>query len=311
MYYKNGAYFGDNSQTIQVSDRGFLLADGLFETVYIKNKTPVLLHDHYMRLKSAAMRLKIRLEFTVGELDEVAKKLIADNFSKEAGTGSLRLTLTRGSGPRGIGIPSETFPTLLVTASPLHAPADTPISLFISSIRRNEYSPLAGIKSLSYLDNILAREEAIKNGAAEAIMLNTHEKVACVTTGNIFIINQAGGIQTPSLASGILPGITRKHVIALCKQNGISIEEKKISCKELKHAGDIFITNSIIGIRKAYISGHSQKNNNQSPNMLNRIKKLYMNFLDDMLQHGYKTAQSSLFCHSSQNSTNEAPPASC
>ena len=115
MYYSNGSYFSDNTLTIPVTDRGILLADGLFETVYIKDRAPLFLADHYSRLQGAASVIKIPFELTLSELEKITGRLIDENFSDDETEGSLRITLTRGSGPRGIGIPCEVSPTLFVT----------------------------------------------------------------------------------------------------------------------------------------------------------------------------------------------------
>src|SRR5436190_4206318 len=218
MYYSNGSYLSDNTLTISITDR------------------------------------KIPFELTLSELEKITGRLIDENFSDDETEGSLRITLTRGSGPRGIGIPCEVSPTLFVTVSPSNGiHADSPLSLFVSSIWRNESSPLSRIKSLAYLDNILARDEAVQNGATEAVMLNTKGEVACITIGNIFIVNSHGEIFTPPLETGILPGITRRHVLDLCRKNDIPIQEKPIFLGDLENAAEIFVTNSIMGIRKAYL----------------------------------------------------------
>lgn len=286
MYYSNGSYLADNTLTIPVTDRGLLLADGLFETVYIKNRTPLFLADHYSRMLDAASVIKIPFDLTLPELEKIAVRLIDENFSDDEDEGSLRITHTRGSGPRGIGIPAEVSPTLFVTVSPSHGVhADNPLSLYVSTIWRNESSPLSRIKSLAYLDNILARDEAVQNGATEAVMLNAKGEVACITIGNIFIVDSHGEILTPPLKAGILPGITRRQVIDLCRKNDISIQEKSLSLNDLENAAEIFVTNSIMGVRKAYLFGCSPADK-QSYGVSDIITKLYKNFSSDVLQNG-------------------------
>lgn len=219
IYYSNGLYYVDSTLTIPVTDRGFLLADGLFETVYIKDRPPLFLTDHYSRLQDAASVIKIPFDLTLPQLEKIIGKLIDENFSDDETEGSLRITLTRGSGPRGIGIPCEVSPSLFVTVSPSNGVhPDNPLSLFVGSIWRNESSPVSRIKSLAYLDNILARDEAVQNGATDAVMLNSKGEVACITIGNIFVVNSHGEILTPPLETGILPGITRRYVIELCSK---------------------------------------------------------------------------------------------
>ena len=99
-----------------------------------------------------------------------------------------------------------------------------------------------------YLDNILARQKAIKDGADDCILINTQGRIACGSVSNIFIVTSKG-IVTPPIKDGILPGITRKIVIDLCKSNGLPIYEESISEKDLIEAHEIFFTNRLIEIQ--------------------------------------------------------------
>lgn len=116
-------------------------------------------------------------------------------------------------------------------------------------------------------------------------MLNTRGEVACITIGNIFIVDNHGEIFTPPLEAGILPGITRQKVLDLCRVNDAPIQEKSISLEDLKNATEIFVTNSIMGIRKAYLYGYSNEDK-QSYDVSYSISELYKqslspNFLDE------------------------------
>ena len=118
------------------------------------------------------------------------------------------------------------------------------ISAKISDIRQNEYSPLSGVKSLNFLNYILARIRAQDEGFDEAILMNTKGHIAEAATSNIFLVKD-GKLVTPSLDSGLLPGITRKAVIRIAEKLGIGVSERQICRKELPGSDEIFLTNSL------------------------------------------------------------------
>jgi branched-subunit amino acid aminotransferase/4-amino-4-deoxychorismate lyase len=115
------------------------------------------------------------------------------------------------------------------------------------STRRNEASPLSRVKSLNYLDNLLAREEARHKGADEAVLLNTRGLVAEGSASNVFLVGSEG-LLTPSIESGALPGITRATVIELAREAGIACAEGEVATEALVQAAEAFLTNSIMGV---------------------------------------------------------------
>jgi branched-chain amino acid aminotransferase len=124
---------------------------------------------------------------------------------------------------------------------------NTRYKLHISQItRRNEYSPLSNMKTLGYLDNVLAKIEAEKNGADDAILLNTKGHIACTSIGNLFLVQEDGSIITPPVEEGILPGITRQFVIEICKENKLLLVERALFLDDLFKARELFVTNSLI-----------------------------------------------------------------
>ena len=248
MIYLNGKIVSPEEAKIEPNDRGFLLSDGLFETMRVYNGQVFCLKEHWERLKKSADYLEIALPISIDDLQKIIIKVLDKNklSGKDA---SLRLTITRGTGPRGLLFPIEQKPTVMLAAFPFLAHISKPATTYITSIRRNEFSPLSKIKSLSYLDNILARREATKNGADEGILLNTKGNVAETSAANIFIVTNDNNIITPPLTEGVLPGITRHVVIELCKELNISIAEKPITPDKLYMAKEIFLTNSLIEIQ--------------------------------------------------------------
>ncbi len=122
------------------------------------------------------------------------------------------------------------------------------VTLTTSTVRRNLHSPSSRLKTLSYIDNILAAREAQVKGFDDALMLNTAGRVACSSIGNVFLeVN--GGLVTPSLSEGILPGIMRDSVIRLAKQAGVKVSEKQIKSGDIAKADGMFMTNSLRFVR--------------------------------------------------------------
>lgn len=223
---------------IAPDDRGFTLGDGLFETIAIRKAAPKRLAAHLARLREGASVLGIPVPYTDEKIAALAASVIGTNELTE---GALRITLTRGPGARGIAPPEAPTPTFMITSGPL--PPDDPLALMIArSTRRNELSPLARVKTLGYLDNILARREAVAAGADDAVLLNTQGRVAETSVANIFVLI-GGGLVTPPVSEGALPGVMRAEVIRLARA-----EERPIEAAELARASEIFVSNAL-GIR--------------------------------------------------------------
>ena len=223
-------------------DRGLLLGDGLFETILAVDGVPEHFEAHLQRM--------IRGCAVIG-LDppssEAARTLALEAL---AGLGSgravVRLTLTAGSG-RGLERPPASVPRLIATASA--APAiQGGARLATVSLRRNETSPAARLKTLAYLDNVLARVSARASGADEALLLNTQGELACAAAANLFWI--AGErLFTPALECGVLDGIMRGQVLAAARALGVEAVEARAGPEALDGAQALFLTNSLIGLR--------------------------------------------------------------
>lgn len=243
----NGALTGSGVPVIEPSDRGFLLADGLFETLLAREGRPLFFDAHLDRLERSAEELALPIPASRKKIRKGMSALLAANKLDE-GEASLRLTLTRGPGARGIALPEDPHPTLLITAAPLGKAPDT-VTAITAAIRRNETSPAARMKTLAYLDNILARREANAKGAGEALMLNTKGRLACGTIGNLFLWKGAA-LFTPALDEGVLPGITRAQIIALAEEEGLTCREAPLEPDTLRGCDGAFLTNSLVGLQR-------------------------------------------------------------
>ena len=223
-------------------DRGLLLGDGLFETVLFRDGEPVLWQEHMARLAQGCAVL--------GLPEPDVQTIRAESARAAAGIGraAVRITWTAGSGGRGLERPDAPTPRLIVTAAPSTRPA-TPARLITATTRRNAGSVVSRIKSLSYLDNVLARREAVAAGADEALMLDTAGHIGCAAVANVFWIN-GGKLQTPSLSGAVLPGIIRQQIILAASGMGAAVEEVSAGPQALVHAEAMFLSNSLIGLRR-------------------------------------------------------------
>jgi branched-chain amino acid aminotransferase/4-amino-4-deoxychorismate lyase len=225
---------------IPIDDRGFLLGDGLFETVLFKAGRPVLWEEHMARLTRGCLAIDLPLP-DAARLKAEARRAVADRRLGSA-RAAVRLTWTAGSGGRGLARPEPSIPRLVASAAASPRP-EAPATVAVSTIRRNARSPSARLKSLNYLDNVLARREAERAGADEALLLNTAGHVACASAANLFWIT-GGRLYTPSLACGALDGIVRAQVIA-----SAPVEEARANLDTLLKAEAAFLTSSLIGVR--------------------------------------------------------------
>jgi branched-chain amino acid aminotransferase len=238
MLWLNDRLLPEDEAAILPSDRGFLLADGLFETIRVTANAPAHLLRHLVRLRVGAAILALLLPWSDDELAGALAAVIAANQH----VGSLRLTATRGSGPRGVLPPATATPTLLITAAPLAPPSAPARPVIARGTCRNERSPLARIKSLGYGDGILARQEAARAGADDALLLNTRGTIAEATAASLFL-RRDGRWLTPPVADGALPGIAR----GLLLEAGFA-QEHSVTEPDLGSAESAFLANSL-GLR--------------------------------------------------------------
>ncbi|GEP01180.1 aminotransferase class IV [Methylobacterium haplocladii] len=221
-----------------LSDRGLLLGDGVFDTALALGGRVAFEEAHVARLVAAARTLGFA----------VAPERVVEAMRAVAGTAprtAIRTTVTRGPGPRGIAPPAETKPLLFASAAPARSGlAFTPMRLHRTAIRRNETSPTSRLKTLGYLDAVLAAREATAAGFDETLFLNTGSRVACAGIGNVFgMFGQR--LVTPSLEEGVLPGIVRAQICSVAPSVGLAVEERPLPLDELLGADAVFLTNSL------------------------------------------------------------------
>ncbi|MFN7093756.1 MAG: aminotransferase class IV [Burkholderiales bacterium] len=258
IYYFNDEYIHNNVNIINIADRGFLLGDGVFTTLKAVQGKLIHLDKHIKRLNEHASLIGLFLVLDSAVIGEVCKNLLQQN-SLEGETAVIRITVTRGISDRGIKIPPQELqkPTLLIKAMPYHDTLNSAVKLCTTLVVRNEKSMLSQIKSLNYLESIIARNEADMKNYDDGIMFNSKGYITECSTSNIFFLTLSQEMITPPITDGVLPGIVRGEVISICKQLGIKIREESFSLTEIEEnfiAG--FITNSAIGIREIELVNH-------------------------------------------------------
>jgi branched-chain amino acid aminotransferase len=252
--YLNGQLIPRSRAKLSPFDHGFLYGYGLFETMRAYQGHIFRLDRHLTRLRSSAQSLGLAhsviatLNIVKGKqsLEAACTKTLEANKLKDA---RLRLTVSAGEGDMTPDPDTCSSPTVLITAQNLvPLPPEKYESGFktaLSSLRRNSQSPLSRLKSTCYMENILARMAARAAGCNEAILLNEQGYLAEGSTTNIFLVNK-GELITPSLESGVLPGITREAVLEIARAANIKTLERQVELKELIEAEEAFVTNSIM-----------------------------------------------------------------
>ncbi len=252
MIWFDGALHATTTQPFDLADRGLTLADGLFETITVFGGVPFRSADHLARLEAAAAVLGF-----AAPLAEAVKAVAALAAHAEGGRGVIRLTVTRGSGPRGLKPPADPVPSVFATLAPWNpAIAFVPVRLATAAIRRNETSPVARLKSLAYLDNVLAFAAAQAAGADDALMLNTAGRAASSTMANLFVVRN-GTVLTPPRSEGVLDGIMRGLLLRHGADAGLDCRESPVTLEMIVGADEIFLTNSVrVTLPVTSVDGH-------------------------------------------------------
>jgi para-aminobenzoate synthetase component 1 len=235
------------SPRLSPHDRGFALGDGLFETVLSQGGELAFWDRHMARLEVGCAALGLPPP-EQNQARRAAEDALRVSGLENARAG-VRLTWTAGEGGRGLDRPGVVRPALFATAAA--APeASGEVRLITSRLCRNESSPTSRLKTLAYLDNVLARREAQGVGADDALLLNTRGEAACATAANLFWI-EGEVVCTPALECGVLAGVTRAVLIERLRAQGVVVAEVTALRARLDGVAGLFLTNSLIGVRAA------------------------------------------------------------
>lgn len=242
LVWLNGRILSEDAACVSVTDRGFLLGDGVFETMRAYCGRVFRLAAHLQRMTEGAERVGIPMP--AGLSNAVTEVLAANGL---VGDAAVRITLTRGAAPPGLAPTVPVTPTALVAARPYKPNASwytEGFRVILASGRRNEHSATQGVKQLGYLDGVMAQAEARAAGADEAIFCDTAGHLVEGTTSNLFLVRD-GVIHAPPLWCGILAGITRATVIELTHALGMDLREAHLWPEDLDSADEAFLTGSL------------------------------------------------------------------
>jgi branched-chain amino acid aminotransferase len=243
--YINGKYFSRDDAKISVFDHGLLYGDGVFEGMRIYSGKVFRLHEHMVRLYESALAIGLAIPITPDQMSSATKDAVAKNGLSD---GYIRLVVTRGAGPLGLDPGRCKDPQVIIIVDTIALyPAEmyeNGLELVTASTIRNHPAALSPrIKSLNYLNNIMAKMEGLRAGCVEAVMLNHKGEVAECTGDNLFIIKN-GVLKTPPIDAGILEGITRNAVLDCARAEGIPTAEMPMTRHDIFVADECFLTGS-------------------------------------------------------------------
>ena len=252
--WMNGELVDKSQASVSVYDHGLLYGDGVFEGIRVYNGKIFQCDAHIDRLFASAAAIRLKVPYTKEQIVEAMEQSVSANGIVD---GYIRLVITRGVGTLGLNPFKCPSPVVFVIADQIaiYSPEmyENGLDVIIAKTRRisPEMFP-PSVKSCNYLNNIMAKIEAIDAGVPEAIMLNAAGQVAEATGDNVFIVSD-GVIITPPVEAGILDGITRRVTIKLAKELNIPLIERAIEVDELYGADECFLTGTaaeIIAVRK-------------------------------------------------------------
>lgn len=239
----SGNFYDKEDARISVFDHGLLYGDGVFEGIRTYDGRAFCLKEHIDRLYESAKAIRLEIPMSKQEMMDAIERTVALNGIKD---GYVRVLVTRGAGYLGLDPARTSNPQVIIIADKIQL---YPEELYekglsivtVSTIRNHPNALNPRIKSLNYLNNILAKIEAIDAGASEALMLNHKGEVAECSGDNIFIVRR-GVIYTPPTDAGILEGITRNVVIRLARSAGYVVEERPLVRHDIYIADECFLT---------------------------------------------------------------------
>ncbi|MCL7385304.1 MAG: branched-chain-amino-acid transaminase [Thaumarchaeota archaeon] len=243
LVYIDGKFYPKSEAKISVFDHGLLYGDGVFEGIRVYDGVIFLLKEHIDRLYNSAKFIKLNIPISKEEMIAAVVETVKRNRAKNS---YIRLVVTRGMGDLGLDPRKCSKPSIIIIVEQIQlvggAAKEKGVSAIIASTRRDSVSATTHeVKSLNYLNSILAKLEAIEAGADMAIMLDSRGFVSEAEAANLFIVRD-GIIATPPTTAGILDGVTRRRIIRLIRELGMEIVERDITPFELITATEVFLT---------------------------------------------------------------------
>lgn len=241
--FLDGSFVNEADAKVSVFDHGLLYGDGVFEGIRAYGGRVFRLEEHLERLFDSAKAIRLPIPLS---LDDLTKAVLECCRKNALWDGYIRLVVTRGKGDLGLNPSSCPKPTIFIIADNIRLyPAsvyERGLRLHTAAVRRVSSAAIdPAIKSLNYLNNILAKMEAAATGADEALLLNEQGYVAECSGDNVFAVKH-GEISTPPVSAGGLPGITRREILRLAREEGIPLLERNMTRYDLFVADEVFLT---------------------------------------------------------------------
>lgn len=240
LVYLNGEYLPAEQAKVSVFDRGFVFADGVYEVIPAYGGRPFRLPQHLMRLDSSLAAIRLVNPMSAHDWQEVFLHLVESGGDSDQ---SVYLQVTRGSAPRDHAFPKKVTPTVFAYSQSLNYPEPSLLASGVAAITVSDIRWLrCDIKAIALLPNVLMRQQATEQGAAEAILLRD----GFMTEGsasNIFVVLK-NMLVTPPKGPFILPGVTRDLVLELAHSHGLACEERSVTETELRNADELMLSSS-------------------------------------------------------------------
>ncbi|MEX0829961.1 MAG: aminotransferase class IV [Nitrospirales bacterium] len=282
--YLNDRFVQREHARVSVFDHGFLYGDGVYETLRVYQGRVLLWERHLARLHQSCELIGLDLPLSDDAWLPIIGELLVRNKLQNAG---LRVTISRGEGEVGIDPGLCARPTVVVMSKPVveytEQQREQGMTLHLASIRRNpELAQSPQIKAISFLNNILAKQEAVRVGADDALMLNMAGEVTECTTSNIFFVKNHR-LHTPGTECGILKGITREVVMELAEEQGVGVVAGRYGAEKLFQADECFITNTGIEIMPVLKIGDCQIGRGKRGPLTSALMKAFNSNVDRYL----------------------------
>jgi len=272
IYYINGNWMKKSDAKISANDAGFLLGDGLFETIRFQNKNLFLIDKHLSRLKSGLETIKIDSQYSKNELIKILNQIIQKN---DFDNGLIRLMITRGE-LEGEPWNYKGPECLYASIRPISKMSNSPVKVVL--FNEEDYPIIRftpAIKSMNYIGNMLAKKDAEKQGAYEPVFINKSGYITECAIRNIFFI-KGNSLITPTEKLGILPGVMRDTIIKIVRELGLSIVKDYIKKEDINSMDEAFISSSGIGLLPCY-----WENWKSDFKLTNQLQKYLFNYINE------------------------------
>lgn len=277
--YLNDGFVHEKEALVSVFDHGFLYGDGVYETIRSYGNRIFMRDQHLSRLRRSGDAIGLKIP----ELDWPAllqEAMRRNDVGNDRGDAYIRITISRGTGEIGLDPALCPRPTVVIIAKPLNPPSldlyEKGVSLIVAKTRRNLPGALdPQIKSTNFLNNILAKREAITAGVFDSVLLNANSHLTECTVSNLFFV-KASEVFTPALSCGILDGITRSIILTLARECGIRVEEGAYTVAHLRNADECFVSNTSMEVMPATSLDHRPIGNGEPGSITNTLRRKFV-----------------------------------